>query len=72
MDNPPVQFTQTYFECYDTASSAMLNALGVASGNTQLFIPFAVFMILPLLYFSLVIIRQVPPKDEYNKQEVST
>eukprot|EP00981_Chlorochromonas_danica_P008198 scaffold2062_cov181-Ochromonas_danica.AAC.2 len=69
VESPPVQFTQTYYECYDSESSAMFNALGVASGNTQLFVPLAVFLLLPLLYCSLVVIRQVPPKDEYNKIE---
>jgi hypothetical protein len=67
--NPPVQFTQIYYECYEPASSAFITAVGVASGNTQIFIPFAVFGLLPFLYFILVAIRQVPPKEEYTKQE---
>lgn len=69
IDNPPVQFTQTYYECYETTSSALLTSLGVASGNSQLFIPIVMVAILPLIYAILVCIRQVPPKEEYQKIE---
>ncbi len=71
VENPPVQFTQIYYECYQPTTSAFITAVGVASGNTQIFIPFFVFGLLPFLYFLLVAIRQVPPKEEYTKAEVS-
>lgn len=41
----------------------------MASGNTQLFVPIGVVAVLPILYFALVAIGQVPPKDEYNAAE---
>ncbi len=63
-------FTQTYFECFDSAESSFINAIGIASGNVQIFIPFVVFALLPFLYFLLVLIRQVPPKPEYTREEV--
>jgi hypothetical protein len=67
---PPVQFTQIYYECYNNAQSALLAAVGIASGNVQIFLPFLAFGVLPLFYIVLVIIGQVPPKDEYNNKEV--
>lgn len=47
----------------------MVSALGIASGNVQIFIPIFVFILLPFLYVSLVAIKQVPPKPEYTKEE---
>eukprot|EP01031_Cornospumella_fuschlensis_P026086 gene26086-31499_t len=66
---PPVAFTQTYYECYQDSFSALLTAFGVASGNVQLFLPVCVLFALPLLYFSLMVVKQLPPKDEYVERE---
>eukprot|EP01038_Epipyxis_sp_PR26KG_P008682 gene8682-11733_t len=44
-------------------------AVGIAAGNTQLFLPILVMSLLPFLYFLLVIIKQVPPKEEYPEEE---
>lgn len=63
----PVQLTQSYFKCYPTSSSAFFNALGIASGNTQLAVPLIVVLLLPMLYGFLSLINYVPPKEEYNK-----
>jgi hypothetical protein len=71
VETPPVQFTQIYYECYQDSTSAFITALGVASGNVQIFIPISVFLILPFLYCILVAIRQVPPREEYKKNERS-
>lgn len=67
--SPPVQFTQIYYECYDNTQSAIVAAIGIAQGNTQTFLPFFVVLALPILYFILVVIREVPPKAEYKEQE---
>jgi hypothetical protein len=70
VNNPPVAFTQTYFECFDSPQSSFINAIGIASGNVQIFIPFVIFALLPFLYGLLVLVRQVPPKPEYSNEEV--
>lgn len=67
---PPVQFTQTYLECYDSVETSFINAVGIASGNVQIFIPVVVLVLLPFLYLFLVVLRQVPPKPEYSNEEV--
>eukprot|EP00981_Chlorochromonas_danica_P004840 scaffold967_cov173-Ochromonas_danica.AAC.51 len=65
----PVQLTQSYFKCYPTAESAFINAVGIATGNTQLAVPLIVLLLLPLLYGFLTLINHVPPKEEYNRLE---
>lgn len=65
----PAQLTQNYYDCYPTASSAFFNALGIASGNTQLVVPLTVLATIPLIYLFLVLIRRVPPKEEYTALE---
>jgi hypothetical protein len=69
VNNPPVQFTQTYYECYQSSGPAFVTAVGVASGNVQIFVPIVMFGLLPFLYFVLVAVRQVPPKEEYRKDD---
>eukprot|EP01034_Spumella_vulgaris_P021988 gene21988-28075_t len=69
VSNPPVAFTQTYYECFDSPRSSFVNAIGIASGNVQIFIPFVIFALLPFLYGLLVLVRQVPPKPEYSNEE---
>lgn len=69
VNQPPVNFTQIYFECTYQVRGAIVQALGIAQGNTQIFLPFLIFAILPFLYAVLVLIQQVPPKDEYREQE---
>lgn len=69
VDTAPVQLTQDYYACLPTASSAFLNALGIATGNTQLIVPFAVLVTIPLVYLFLVLINRVPPKEEYSPKE---
>jgi hypothetical protein len=66
---PPVQFTQLYYECYDQTRAAIVSALGIASGNAQIFLPILMFLILPFLYLILLVIHEVPPKAEYKEQE---
>lgn len=65
----PAQLTQDYYDCYPTASNAFFNALGIASGNTQLVVPLTVLVTIPLIYLFLVLIQQVPPKEEYTALE---
>jgi hypothetical protein len=69
VNNPPVALTQNYYECFSSKRDALLNAVGVAMGNTSLAVPFVVFLCLPIIYILLVIIQQVPPPAEYSKDE---
>lgn len=69
LDTAPAQLTQNYYECYQNSDSAFFNALGIASGNTQLAVPLAVLALLPVLYILLVAVRKVPPKEEYTNLE---
>ncbi len=64
-----MQLTQDYYECYSGDRAALINAVGVAVGNTSLAVPFIVIMCLPFIYMILVLIKQVPPPDEYSKDE---
>lgn len=66
LEEPPVQLTQTYYECYPSSYNALFAAFGIASGNTSLAVPLIVTMLLPLLYLLLMSIDQVPPKEEYT------
>ncbi len=61
--------TESYYECFSSDRDAMLNAVGVAMGNTSLAVPFVVFLCLPFIYIILVIIKQVPPPEEYSNEE---
>ncbi len=67
--NPPEAISETYFECFPTVSSTLLNALGVASGNTSLAMTLFFFAVLPVLYLILAVLSQIPPKEEYSVEE---
>lgn len=60
---------QDYYKCYPTHFNAFFNALGIASGNTQLAVPLIVVLLLPMLYGFLNMINYIPAKEEYNKLE---
>jgi hypothetical protein len=68
-ENPPVQLTEVYYQCFTFDADAWTNSLGIASGNIALYIPVFVLLLLPVIYFYLTIIGFVPPKEEYLKQE---
>lgn len=67
---PPTQLTQAYYKCTETPSSALFNAVGIASGNVSTVIPIVVIFLLPVMYLFLQAIGQVPPKVEYTKEEL--
>ena len=43
--------------------------MGIASGNVATVIPIAVVCLLPAMFLFMYIIGQIPPKDEYKKEE---
>jgi TRAP-type C4-dicarboxylate transport system permease small subunit len=69
VNTPPVVLVENYYECYQDVFTAFMDALGIASGNTQLAVPITVVFLLPMVYFILVAIKQAPPKEEYTNIE---
>eukprot|EP01038_Epipyxis_sp_PR26KG_P009741 gene9741-13107_t len=68
-NNPPTTLTESYFECYPRAKDTLLNAVGIATGNTSAIFPLFLLLILPIMYFFLNQIRAVPPPTLYNPEE---
>ena len=56
---PPAQFTQNYYSCYPQSLTSFQSAVGIASGNTALSLPVLVFMVLPIIYFFMLKLKQV-------------
>ena len=59
VNNPPAQFTQNYYSCYPLPLPSFQTAVGIASGNTALSLPVLVFMLLPIIYFFMLKLKQV-------------
>lgn len=66
----PASLETGYYKCDPTKSSALMNSIGIASGNVGLFVPVMVVLMLPLIYTWLKFIGFVPPKEEYTEQEL--
>ncbi len=63
---PPANLETGYFKCTMTDSAAMLNSVGIASGNVGLMVPLLMILLLPLIYTWLKFIGFTPPKEEYT------
>lgn len=61
--------TQDYYKCTEYTYSALFNAVGIASGNVATVIPVAVVFLLPVMFMFMSAIGQIPPKEEYRKEE---
>jgi len=72
VDNPPTKFFEDYYTCKPDSLTTLQTAAGVASGNTSLTLPYAVFLFLPLVYYILLQLQQVPPPEEYTADEKAT
>jgi hypothetical protein len=59
VENPPTAFQQNYYSCYPDKLSTLQVSVGVASGNTSLTLPLLVFLLLPLIYYILALLKQV-------------
>jgi hypothetical protein len=68
--NPPTRLIEYYYECRKDTRSAVVDALGIAVGNTSLIVPILGAIIIPLLYLYYTLTNTVPPKDDYTKEEV--
>lgn len=67
---PPEKLTQNYFECIPTVFGTLLNALGVAIGNTSLAMMISLFAMLPFIYYVLIFLNHdVTTKEEYSSHK---
>jgi hypothetical protein len=69
-NNAPVELIEQYYSCTLRPTDAIFNAIGIATGNTALFIPLLCFFCLPLLYSYLQLSNNVPLKADYSKGEL--
>lgn len=67
--NLPAPLTEKYFECDNTKASSLINAIGIASGNTASFGPILIIMLLPLLYLYLQATKQSLHYDKHTLHE---
>lgn len=68
-DTPPTALTERYYQCTLTQFSAMVNAVGIASGTAGTMVPASIMLMLPLLYLWMRVSGHVQPKQEYTKDE---
>jgi len=69
VQEPPTKFYENYYTCYPNSLTTLQTAAGVAQGNTAIVLPFVVFLLLPLVYFILFQLQQIPPPEEYTAEE---
>jgi hypothetical protein len=67
--NLPAPLTEKYYECDNTKTSSLINAIGIASGNTASFGPILIILILPLMYLYLQATKQVLSYDRHTLHE---
>ena len=69
--NAPVKFTEDYYECYPHVIDALIDSIGIGSGNASMYVPLIFAIILPFLYLWLDYIGIQTPSTEYNHIEKS-
>ena len=69
VNNPPETLTERYYECRTPLSDAVLDSIGIANGNTAVYVPIMVSILLPLVYYFFKLIGYHPPIKEYSKEE---
>lgn len=58
---PPLPVEQPYYICMNTQGTAAYNAVGISQGTVSLFVSFASFVLIPLVYFILYVSGHVDP-----------
>jgi hypothetical protein len=66
---PPTPIVQDYYECLPTQSDALLNAVGVASGNTSIAMLLLLFFCVPLVFGLMACCRRIPREQEYPEKD---
>jgi hypothetical protein len=64
----PESLTETYYECHKFWSDALLDATGIASGNTTTFVPMLLLLFIPILYLYLNLAGLAVPKSKYDDE----
>ncbi len=67
--DPPTTLTEAYYKCTQSTWQSFVTASGVAYGNVGLLFPIFIIVLVPLLYFYLVIARKLPPEEVYSHKE---
>ncbi len=66
---PPKPLTQIYYKCHSTSIDALINAVGVASGNTSIAMLLLLFISVPLVFGFMACCRVIPKKQEFREKE---
>lgn len=69
LQEPPVTLTENYLKCTMKQKEAVVNAIGIAAGNTTTFVPLAFFLFLPFIYMFLRVMDHIPPPEEFDVAE---
>eukprot|EP01040_Poterioochromonas_malhamensis_P012603 gene12603-13796_t len=68
---PPTPLTQIYYKCHSTSIDALINAVGVASGNTSIAMLLLLFISVPLVFGFMACCRVIPKEQEFREKEKS-
>mmetsp|Transcript_12931 Transcript_12931/g.13968 ORF Transcript_12931/g.13968 Transcript_12931/m.13968 type:complete len:954 (+) Transcript_12931:39-2900(+) len=69
--NSPTPLTQIYYKCHSTSIDALINAVGVASGNTSIAMLLLLFISVPLVFGFMACCRVIPKEQEFREKEKS-
>jgi hypothetical protein len=67
--NPPTPLSQDYYSCFPAFNDALLNAIGVASGNTSIAILLLMFVCVPTVILIMAFCKAIPREQEYSDKE---
>lgn len=66
---PPTRLTETYYKCHSSSIDALINAVGVASGNTSIAMLLLLFVSVPLIFGFMACCRVIPKEQEFREKE---
>jgi hypothetical protein len=67
--HPPTPLTQIYYRCVSHQYDALLNAVGVASGNTSIAMLLLLLLSVPLVFSMMICFKVVPKEQEYSEKQ---
>lgn len=68
-ETTPTALTQSYFSCLTTVDDALLNAIGVASGNTSIAMLILLFVCVPSVILTMALCKATPKEQEFSDKE---
>jgi hypothetical protein len=66
---PPTELTQIYYSCLPSKYDVLIDAIGIASGNTSIAILVLLFICFPIVIVVMACCRVYPRGLEYNEKE---